>query len=149
MCSNIIVRSSNFMCSKKHDNSKQAATASSQSDSHKRSSTDAKSKPEEHQASPEAVDAGGPADYSALPLDQIYDQNWYKTGSELVGDPGHTAAAGKQNDVGMDASAPVNDHDRFYNFNNARYQIDSVAKKAKLARWFAVKFLIVRPTMTI
>ena len=29
--------------------------------------------------SPEAVDAGGPADYSALPLDQIYDQNWYKT----------------------------------------------------------------------
>lgn len=84
--------------------------------------------------SPEAVDAGGPADYSALPLDQIYDQNWYKTGSELVGDPGHTAAAGKQNDVGMDASAPVNDHDGFYNFYNARYQIDSAAEKGQIGK---------------
>lgn len=118
---------------KKHDNGKQAATASSQSDSHKSSSTDVNTEPKRH-ASPEAVDAGGPADYSALPLDQIYDQNWYKTGSELVGDPGHTAAAGKQNDVGMDASAPVNDHDRFYNFNNARYQIDSAAKKGQIGK---------------
>lgn len=96
--------------------------------------TDAESKPEERQPSPEAVDAGGPADYSALPLDQIYDQNWYKTGSELVGDPGHTAAAGKQNDVGMDASAPVNDHDGFYNFYNARYQIDSAAEKGQIGK---------------
>lgn len=84
--------------------------------------------------SPEAVDAGGPADYSALPLDQIYDQNWYKVGSELVGDPGHAAAAGKQNDVGMDASAPVNDHDGFYNFYNARYQIDSAAEKGQIGK---------------
>ena len=96
--------------------------------------TEAESKPEERQPSPEAVDAGGPADYSALPLDQIYDQNWYKTGSELVGDPGHTAAAGKQNDVGMDASAPVNDHDGFYNFYNARYQIDSAAEKGQIGK---------------
>ncbi len=96
--------------------------------------TEAEAKPEEHQPSPEAVDAGGPADYSALPLDQIYDQNWYKTGSELVGDPGHTAAAGKQNDVGMDASAPVNDHDGFYNFYNARYQIDSAAEKGQIGK---------------
>lgn len=96
--------------------------------------TDAESKPEERQPSPEAVDAGGPADYSALPLNQIYDQNWYKTGSELVGDPGHTAAAGKQNDVGMDASAPVNDHDGFYNFYNARYQIDSAAEKGQIGK---------------
>lgn len=118
---------------KKHDNSKQAATASSQSDSHKRSSTDVNTEPKRH-ASPEAVDAGGPADYSALPLNQIYDQNWYKTGSELVGDPGHTAAAGKQNDVGMDASAPVNDHDGFYNFYNARYQIDSDAEKGQIGK---------------
>ena len=93
--------------------------------------TEAESKPEERQPSPEAVDAGGPADYSALPLDQIYDQNWYKTGSELVG---HTAAAGKQNDVGMDASAPVNDHDGFYNFYNARYQIDSAAEKGQIGK---------------
>lgn len=96
--------------------------------------TEAESKPEERQPSPEAVDAGGPADYSALPLNQIYDQNWYKTGSELVGDPGHTAAAGKQNDVGMDASAPVNDHDGFYNFYNARYQIDSAAEKGQIGK---------------
>ena len=96
--------------------------------------TEAESKPEERQPSPEAVDAGGPADYSALPLDQIYDQNWYKTGSELVGDPGHTAAAGKQNDVGMDASVPVNDHDGFYNFYNARYQIDSAAEKGQIGK---------------
>lgn len=96
--------------------------------------TKSESKPKERQASPEAVDAGGPADYSALPLDQIYDQNWYKTGSELVGDPGHTAAAGKQNDVGMDASAPVNDHDGFYNFYNARYQIDSAAEKGQIGK---------------
>ena len=96
--------------------------------------TEAESKPEERQPSPEAVDAGGPDDYSALPLDQIYDQNWYKTGSELVGDPGHTAAAGKQNDVGMDASAPVNDHDGFYNFYNARYQIDSAAEKGQIGK---------------
>lgn len=118
---------------KKHDNGKQAATASSQSDSHKSSSTDVNTEPKRH-ASPEAVDAGGPADYSALPLNQIYDQNWYKTGSELVGDPGHTAAAGKQNDVGMDASAPVNDHDGFYNFYNARYQIDSDAEKGQIGK---------------
>lgn len=92
-------------------------------------------KPEAKQRpSPEAVDAGGPADYSALPLNQIYDQNWYKVGSELVGDPGHTAAAGKQNDVGMDASAPVNDHDGFYNFYNARYQIDSAAEKGQIGK---------------
>ncbi|WP_246904818.1 hypothetical protein [Gardnerella vaginalis] len=116
---------------KKHDNGKQAATASSQSDSHKRSSTDAKSKPEEHQASPEAVDAGGPADYSTLPFDQIYDQNWYKTGSELVATPGYTT---KHNPVGMDVNAPVNDHDGFYNFYNARYQIDSAAEKGQIGK---------------
>ena len=52
--------------------------------------TEAESNPEERQPSHEAVDAGGPADYSALPLNQIYDQNWYKTGSELVATPGYT-----------------------------------------------------------
>ncbi|WP_375168965.1 hypothetical protein [Gardnerella vaginalis] len=134
VCATILLCVVAILCvPKKHDNSKQAATASSQSDSHKSSSTDVNTEPKRH-ASPEAVDAGGPADYSALPLNQIYDQNWYKTGSELVGDPGHTAAAGKQNDVGMDASAPVNDHDGFYNFYNARYQIDSDAEKGQIGK---------------
>ena len=93
--------------------------------------TEAESKPEEQQPSPEAVDAGGPADYSALPLNQIYDQNWYKTGSELVGAPGYT---NNHNVVGMDVDAPVNDHDGFYNFYNARYQIDSAAEKGQIGK---------------
>lgn len=132
VCSSILLCVVVALCvPQKHNNSKQAATASSQSDSHKRSSTDVKSKPEERQASPEAVDAGGPADYSALPLNQIYDQNWYKTGSEVVAAPGYTT---KHNVVGMDVDAPVNDHGGFYNFYNARYQIDSAAEKGQIGK---------------
>ena len=96
-----------------------------------RPDTEAEPKPEEQQPSPEAVDAGGPADYSALPLNQIYDQNWYKVGSELVATPGYTT---KHNVVGMDVDAPVNDHDGFYNFSNARYQVDSAAEKGQIGK---------------
>ncbi|PNS43939.1 hypothetical protein [Gardnerella vaginalis] len=114
----------------KHNNSKRAATASSQSDSHKHSSADVKTEPK-RQENPDAVDAGGPADYSALPLNQIYDQNWYKVGSELVATPGYT---NNHNVVGMDVDAPVNDHDGFYNFYNARYKIDSAAEKGQIGK---------------
>ena len=115
---------------KKHDNGKQAATASSQSDSHKSSSTDVNTEPKRH-ASPEAVDAGGPADYSALPLNQIYDQNWYKV---LDTTPGGNYQHHRYDPVGMDVEAPRNDHDGFYNFSNARYQIDSAAEKGQIGK---------------
>ncbi len=92
---------------------------------------DIEAKSDEHHSSPEAVDAGGPADYSALPLNQIYDQNWYEV---LDTTPGGNYQHHRYDPVGMDVDAPRNDHDGFYNFSNARYQIDSAAEKGQIGK---------------
>lgn len=117
--------------SRKNEHTDKPSTSVSAPAKPQKPDTEAEPKPEEQRPSPEAVDAGGPADYSALPLNQIYDQNWYEVlDTSSSGNYWHH----RYDPVGMDVDAPRNDHDGFYNFSNARYQIDSAAEKGQIGK---------------